>query len=85
MLLGIADPFQPVENLLSALFLGGILDSLQEMFYGKGGASGNSVSGSENDVGVGAGDVQKSKNGELLLVAVDVTHNDVFAAIVDDT
>ncbi len=45
MLLGIADPFQPVENLLSALFLGGILDSLQEMFYGKVGASGSSVSG----------------------------------------
>ncbi len=35
MLLGIADPFLPLENLFSALFLGGILDSLQEMFYGK--------------------------------------------------
>lgn len=35
MLLGIADPFLPIENLFSALFLGGILDSLQEMFYGK--------------------------------------------------
>ncbi len=35
MLLGITDPFLPMENLFSALFLGGILDSLQEMFYGK--------------------------------------------------
>ena len=35
MLLGIADPFLPFENLCSALFLGGILDSLQQMFYGK--------------------------------------------------
>lgn len=35
MLLGIADPFLPLENLCSALFLGGILDSLQQMFYGK--------------------------------------------------
>lgn len=35
MLLGITDPFLPFENLFSALFLGGILDSLQEMFYGK--------------------------------------------------
>jgi len=35
MLLGISDPFLPMENLFSALFLGGILDSLQEMFYGK--------------------------------------------------
>ena len=35
MLLGINDPFLPFENLFSALCLGGILDSLQEMFYGK--------------------------------------------------
>ena len=35
MLLGIADPFLPLENIFSAVFLGGILDSLQEMFYGK--------------------------------------------------
>ena len=35
LLLGITDPFLPFENLLSALCLGGVLDSLQEMFYGK--------------------------------------------------
>ena len=35
LLLGIADPFLPFENLCSALFLGGIMDTLQEMFYGK--------------------------------------------------
>lgn len=35
MLLGITDPFLPLENLCSAFFLGGILDTLQEMFYGK--------------------------------------------------
>jgi len=35
MLLGIADPFLPFENIFSAIFLGGVLDSLQEMFYGK--------------------------------------------------
>ena len=35
MLLGISDPFLPFENLCSAFFLGGILDSLQEVFYGK--------------------------------------------------
>ena len=35
MLLGIADPFLPFENVVSAIFLGGIMDSLQEMFYGK--------------------------------------------------
>ena len=35
MLLGIPDPFLPLENLSGALFFGGIMDSLQEMFYGK--------------------------------------------------
>ena len=35
MLLGIADPFLPFENLFAALALGGVMDSLQEMFYGK--------------------------------------------------
>jgi hypothetical protein len=35
MLLGITDPFLPFENIFSAVGLGGIIDSLQEMFYGK--------------------------------------------------
>lgn len=35
LLLGIADPFLPFENLFSALFLGGVMDTLQQTFYGR--------------------------------------------------
>ena len=34
-LLGITDPLLPLENLFKKIFLGGILDQLQETFYGK--------------------------------------------------
>lgn len=34
-ILGIVDPLMPLENLFSKIFLGGILDQLQETFYGK--------------------------------------------------
>ena len=34
-LLGITDPLLPLENLFKKVFLGGILDQLQETFYGK--------------------------------------------------
>jgi len=34
-ILGIVDPLAPLENLFSKIFLGGVLDQLQETFYGK--------------------------------------------------
>ena len=34
-ILGIVDPLTPLENLFSKIFLGGVLDQLQETFYGR--------------------------------------------------
>lgn len=34
-ILGISDPLMPLENLFQKIFLGGVMDQLQETFYGK--------------------------------------------------
>ena len=34
-ILGIQDPLMPLENLFQKIFLGGVMDQLQETFYGK--------------------------------------------------
>jgi len=48
-LLGISDPLLPLENLFKKIFLGGILDQLQETFYGKPEEENGEASGAKSD------------------------------------
>merc|ERR1719211_150509 len=48
-LLGITDPLLPLENLFKKIFLGGILDQLQETFYGKPEEENGEASGAKSD------------------------------------